>query len=189
MNYQSFPFLLFVLLTAASCQKDTEPVSPINQLSRFDGWQIVTVESNIAAAADSTVAALPDSTVAQSGRTREEIRESLNPAIRGLTGVDDCERDDALFFESGVVAYGVAGTACDSTSLPHVLTPFNRMRYATDIDVTTLTIISQDETERTPYNVERINGEELVIQRQRRMAENLLVPAYPYNITYFFRAR
>ncbi|NJB85353.1 hypothetical protein GGR26_001098 [Lewinella marina] len=182
-------FLLFILLLTTACQDDDAPVAPVNQLSRFDGWQLVSVESDFAERVTAAVTALPDSTVEKSGLTREEIRGNYDVRIAAVTGVEDCERDDVLFFDAGWVVLIKNGADCPENSPPHVLAGFDLKRYSTDFSVTRLTLTDDARSESSEYEVVELDDERLVVRQSRRVENNLILPSFSYTITYTFRGR
>ncbi|THH41474.1 hypothetical protein [Neolewinella litorea] len=180
---------LILLVLLAACGEDDAPLLPINQLSRFDGWQIVSVESDFAARVDEAVMALPDSTVDSSGLTREEIRGNYDDRIAAVTAIEDCERDDVLFFDGGLVVLVKDGADCPENSPPHVLDVFDLKRYSSDLSVTRLTLSDQANTESTEYEVVEVSEELLVLRQDRTVENNLILPPFSYTVTYTFRAR
>lgn len=172
-----------------ACSDDDEAATPLSNLGRFDGWQITTVESNLAEQISDAIYALPDSVIAQNDTTRVGLLAAQEDYINRLTGLEPCEQDDVLFFESGVSAYGRTGEPCPATGNTHILTPFHEKSYSSDLEVTRLTLTDPVSGGVSEYNVERISASELVLSQQRTTSNAGIIPAYTYNIRYRFTAR
>lgn len=177
-----------LLLLAASCDDD-DPFNPLTTLSRFDGWFLVSVESDFAAQVDAAVAAVSDEDLLQLGQTRAELRAEFDDEIAAVTGVEDCELDNVIFFDQGVVAVIENGQPCPAGSGPDVLVDFNPRRYSSDLEVTRLTLNDDDGTFFTEYTVTTITPEAFSLQQDRTVTGNLVLPNFTYSITYNFRAR
>ncbi len=188
MKLQAYTFLLLLVISLAGCNKEEDGIPPINQLSRFDGWQIDWVESDFSLMADEAVAALPDSVVVNSGMTREAIRARLELTVRQVTGVEDCERDDVLFLDDGITALGLAGEACADNAPKHVLTPFDRMTYSSDLEVTRVKFTDPADDTESVYQVIALNEQMLVLTRLRSYTNDPVVPKVDYGVTYHFTA-
>lgn len=185
--------LLFLIslgcLFATGCDDDDTPDNPVAYLGRFDGWYLAEIESDLQSQLSTAILAIPDSTLERYNTSRDALLATADTTVAVTVGLDPCEQDDVIFFNDGVLAYGQAGEECPAGSLPSVLLPFDKKAYATDLDVTDLTITDPTTQTASVYRVELLTESQFVIGQLRRVPENLPVPAYQYTITYRFVAR
>ena len=187
--------LIFGLLLAAACftiqgcDDDDTPANPVAYLGRFDGWYLAEIESDLQSQLSTAVLSIPDSTLERYDTTRQSLIDAADAFVAATVGLDPCEQDDVVFFNEGVLAYGEAGEECPTGSAPSVLQPFDTKTYATDLDVTDLTISDPATQTSSVYRVELLTQSQLVIGQVRTVPEDLPVPAYQYTITYRFVAR
>ena len=104
-------------------------------------------------------------------------------------GLEECERDDVLFFNDGVVAFGRTAVPCTDASERHILLPFDAKIYTTNQAVTRLTIVDPVRLDSSVYSVDELSDTRLVLSQVRN--ERPIIPLGPlnYSITYSFRAR
>ncbi len=182
------PLSLFLVITVSACEDD-DVFNPLITLGRFQGWQIVSVESDLASNLMSAIVGIPDSTLLAYDTTVEELIEEKDSYVVATTIVESCEKDDALFFDLDVMGYGVDGEDCPPNGPEHVLTPFDDKAYAADLNVTKLTVSDPANSTESVYDVVTITAQELVLTQQRSVPAQEPIPAYTYSITYYFTAR
>ena len=181
--------LSLVCFITSGCDDDDTPDTPVAFLGRFEGWQLAVIESDLESQLSTAILGIPDSTLQRYGTSRESLLAFADTTVAITVGLDPCEQDDVVFFNEGVVAYGQAGEACPDGSLPSVLSPFDKNAYATDLDVTDLTITDPTTQTSSVYRVDLLTESQFVISQLRRVPEAPPVPAYQYSITYRFVAR
>jgi hypothetical protein len=182
---------IFGCLSIVACgnEDDDSNVNNLLLLGRFEGWEIESVTSNYGERAEEVIANLPDSVLVAADTTRAGLLADYLEIVEGVTGVQPCEMDDALLFADQGVVVQLEGESCPADSPPHVLTPFNRTRNTSDLEVTRLQTTDPDGGTMSVYTVPELNETTLVLEQTRVVPAGPILPEFSYDISYRFRAR
>lgn len=180
-------FILFALIAAAfistGCGSDDD-FNPISFIGREAGWIIETINSDFQVQADAAIAALTDEQLSAAGRTRAELTASFNARVATQTQVEDCDRDDILFFlESGQMSILRGSVTCPEAGDPTVLAPFNNNTYTTNAAATRMTVRRLDGTIIHNYSITSLTPERMQLEERRTVADTL-VGEVVYDISY-----
>lgn len=185
---QLFFFLLPLLFLAAACGDDDD-LDPIFNIGRADGWQVTLVDSDFAEKADAAIAAVSEADLQAANRTREELESTYAVFVARETLVEDCDRDDILFFlENGQMRIIKEGAVCPGPGDPNVLIGFNDNFFSTNLAATELTIRDVNDVLLAEYVIEELNSEVFRLGTNR-MAPDSLLGNFTYNVTYSLAAR
>lgn len=186
---KNFPSLLllsgitFATLSFSTCGSDDD-VNPISFIGRDFGWAIESVTSDFQERADAAIAALTDEEIAAAGRTRAEITETFNTIVDRETNVDDCDRDDGLFFvDNGEIRVLKGDVMCPEAGDPSVLDPFNNLNYVTNADATMMMVRFPGGALQSTYTIVELRDGLLELE-QRRTVTDTLVGSVAYDISY-----
>ncbi|MTB51073.1 hypothetical protein [Lewinella sp. W8] len=182
---------LFLLLAAAAvifhsgCTDNTDELGPITNIGRENGWVISSASTTLETVADGRIANLTDQEISDAGETRENLQQTYAARAAAQAGVDDCDRDDVLFFlENGAMRIIQGDMQCPEPGDPTVLSPFNDNFYVTDLDGTFMVVRNEEGTLIDEYTIVSISGTQFVVTATRELRLDNLVGAFNYTTTY-----
>lgn len=165
---------IFALSLGFGCVSDDD-FNPISFIGREAGWVIETINSDFQVQADAAIAALTDEQISAAGLTRAELTASYNARVASLTQVDDCDRDDVLFFlDDGQMRIIKGSITCMGAGDPTVLASFNNNVYSTDSGATRMTIRRPDGTIIHNYSINSLTPERMQLDERRTVADTLV---------------
>jgi len=180
-------FLFSVLILVASCGEDDDGLGRITFIGRADGWKIVSINSNLESSSAAALADLTDAELAAANQTREEVAERLGTVTEEQTAVDDCDRDDIIFFlENGQMRIIRGGVTCPGGDLT-VLEDFNDNFFSTDLAATELKIRNPDGVDQFMFSINELTADSFVFSGTRIYVDGL-VGAVNYEIAYTLEA-
>ncbi len=181
-------FLLTIVLFISSCGDDDGGLGRITFIGRDAGWVIASINSDLGEKSSAAVAATSDEDIATTGQTRAEVEQQFMDLTSTETSVDNCDRDDVLFFlDNGQMRIIQGADACPEDGDPTVLMGFHDNFYSSDLEATMLTVRSDDGVELGTYTVEELNANTFSL-RTTRAFSNLLVGSFTYEVSYTLEA-
>ncbi|WP_273445335.1 hypothetical protein [Neolewinella agarilytica] len=186
---KQFFFLLTIVLFITSCGGDDDgDLGRITFIGRDAGWVIASINSDLGEKSSAAVAATSDEDIAMTGQTRAEVEQQFIDLTLAETSVDNCDRDDVLFFlDNGQMRIIQGAEVCPEAGDPTVLMGFNDNFYSSDLGATMLVIRSDDGVELETYTVEELNASTFSL-RTTRTFSNLLVGSFTYEVSYTLQA-
>lgn len=136
-------FLLVLLVSACGDDDDDGDLlfDRIARIGRADGWRLASVDSDFDARVNAAIDGLTDEQIAADTRTRDDLRQQYSPFIRAATTVDECDRDDILFFvQNGAMRIIGGDVECPVGGDPSPILRFNDRTYTTDGTASELTV-------------------------------------------------
>lgn len=185
MKYFAYALLATACLLTSACLDDDDQ-GPITSIGRADGWFIESVTTDFQERFEDALAAVDDGTLAAADTTREAISDAYARDIAEVD-VDDCDRDDALFF-LGDGQFTIIFGPNDCPDNLNTLSFFVGQRYATDLAGTSLRLRNTDGMLLATYDIETINGDEFIFSRTVTVIDTLLGD-FNYEVEYELTAR
>ncbi|MEL6846286.1 MAG: hypothetical protein AAFP02_24020 [Bacteroidota bacterium] len=182
---------LFTLLVVAAallytgCTDNTGELGPITNIGRENGWIISSASSTLLTEATTRIANLTDQEISDAGETRENLMATYAAEADTQAEVNDCDRDDVLFFlENGAMRIIQGDMACPELGDPTVLSPFNDNFYVTDLEGTFMVVRTEDGTLVDEYTIVTITANQFVVTAARELRLDNLVGAFNFTTTY-----
>jgi hypothetical protein len=182
---------LFTIMAVAAvifhsgCTDNTGELGPITNIGRENGWIISSASTTLASVAEGRIANLTDQEISDAGETRENLRATYIAEAEAEAGVDDCDRDDVLFFlENGAMSIISGDVECPELGDPTVLAPFNGNFYVADFAGTSMVVRTEDGTLVDNYTIVTINENQFILTTSRELRLDNLVGAFNYTTTY-----
>lgn len=175
-----------ILLLAAGCGSDDDDgfFNRIAQIGRLDGWIINEVISDYGAKVNDAIDALTDEEIAADPRSREELRMQYAALIRTATVVDDCDRDDVLFFlDNGLMRIILGDDACGTEGDPNPLARFHDRTYSVNIDATEMSVRANTGVFLGLYELDELNSGVFSFETEASVADSIFTNL-TYNIRY-----
>lgn len=185
---KQFLFLLSLLFLIASCGDDDGGLGRITFIGIPNGWVIASVESDLGAKSSAAVAAVSEEDLSMANTTRGELEQRFQNLTNEETGVDDCDRDDVLFFLENSQMRIIKGmVTCPGAGDPTVLMDFNDNFYSSDLQATRMNVRSPDDVELGVYTIEELDANNFRLSTTKTYSD-LLVGSFTYELTYIMRA-
>lgn len=185
---KQFLFLLSFVFLIASCGDDDGGLGRITFIGIPGGWVIASVESDLGAKSSAAVASTTDENINMANLTRAELEQRFQDLTDEETGVDDCDRDDILFFlDNGQMRIIKGVVTCPGVDDPTILMGFNDNFYSTDLGATMMTVRSADDVGLGVYTIEELDANNFRLTTTKSYSD-LLVGSFTYEITYSMRA-
>lgn len=173
---QSYLLLLLTVLLIAACGND-DSINPISFIGNDNGWVIESVTSDYQVQADAAIAALTEEALMMAGRTRAEVQAQFDASIATQTNVEDCDRDDLLFFvDNGEMRVIKGNVICAEPGDPTVLAIFNQNNYSTNADATRMTIRRSDGSTVGVYDITELTADIMQLDQRRTVTDTLVGP-------------
>lgn len=177
--------LLLVCLAPGCADDDDDTLfNRIALIGRADGWRLGEVVSDMDQVVNGAIDALTEEELADDPRDRDELRLQYAPIIRTATQVNDCDRDDVLFFvENGVLRIIQGDVPCGSGGDPNPLARFNNRTYTTDAQATEILIRATSGELLGTYDIEMLNDDLFAFEREVTVADSVFTDVR-YSIRY-----
>jgi hypothetical protein len=184
---KQFTLLLFGLfLLSSGCGGDDD--NRLTLIGRADGWRVASVSSDLESLADAAIAALTEEQLSTDSRTRADIQQQYDLRIARETQVDDCDKDEILFFiENGQMRIIRGNVPCPEPGDPNVLVGFNDNFYQSDFDATQLVFRTSGGDQLATYEVLELTSSIFRLQTERTVIDSL-VPTLVYQVAYTLEA-
>lgn len=174
MKQLSLLSLLFVLFLTSACVDD-DGGNPIAFIGRADGWVIDNVDTDFGTKATAAINALTDEEIADDPRTRDAIVADYETRARTASQVDDCDRDDILFFvQNGVMRIILGNVPCAEDGDASPLAVFNDKIYSSNTDASEITIREPNGQFIDRFTVLELTEDRFTIETQRTVPDSLL---------------
>ncbi|MBC6995185.1 hypothetical protein QWY85_05650 [Neolewinella lacunae] len=173
MNKYFFVFALLVLGLSNCGEPDT--IGRVSFIGRADGWRADAVESNLESLAASAIAQLSDAQIAATGRTRESIQAQYDLRVTRETMVEDCDRDDLIFFlDNGQMRIIFGNVGCPDPQDPGILAGFNDNFYRADLDATRFELLRPDQSLIANFEVLELTENVFRLETTRTVTDSLV---------------
>ena len=183
-----WPFAFALLVLGTACVGDDDDDLPaITRIGRADGWFVDAINSDYRAAFEQQLASVSDQALAERDTSRAGITAATLPRIEQATSVDDCDRDDTIFFlGNGAISVIEGAVACPAGE-PSITDFFDGNVFSTDFAGTEFRLRRSDGTLVGDFAITRLDDS--FVFRRTVSVQDSVIGGYAYDLEFVLRER